>query len=135
MAKTGGKTKYHFGLVLALVLVAGLLLVRPTQAQTEPEVSVVQTADPRPATVGQPYTFTITVTNNSDPQLVGLKDFLPSGATFVSATPSQGRCAEGHEGEIACQLGEVLSGGSATVEVVVTPTAPGTITNTANAGG
>jgi uncharacterized repeat protein (TIGR01451 family) len=132
VAKTGGKTKYHFGLVLALVLVASLLLVRPTQAQTEPEVSVVQTADPRPATVGQPYTFTITVMNNSNPQLVGLKDFLPSGMEFVSATPSQGTCGMSHHGNGAdCTLGELPTGGSATVALVAIPTVPGTMTNAA----
>ncbi len=127
-----------FKLLLAAALGASLLLLvlaGPVRAQTETGISITGTASPDPATVGQPLTFTLTVTNDSDTQNVGLKDFLPSGATFVSATPSQGRCAEGHDSEIACQLGEVPSGGSATVEVVVTPTAPGTITNTANAGG
>jgi len=132
VAKTEVKIKYRFGLLLALVLVASLLLARPTQAQTEPEVGVVQTAGPGPATVGQPYTFTITVTNNSEPQLVGLKDFLPTAMEFVSATPSQGTCGVSHHDNGAdCTLGELPSGGSATVEVVATPTIPGTMTNTA----
>jgi uncharacterized repeat protein (TIGR01451 family) len=127
-----------FKLLLAVALGASLLflaLAGPAQAQTETGISITGTASPNPATVGQPLTFTLTVTNESATQNVGLKDFLPSRTTFVSATPSQGMCANGHEGEIACELGEVPSGSSATVEVVVTPTAPGTITNTANAGG
>src|SRR5919202_3623922 len=128
-----------FKLLLAVALGANLLLFSvlagPARAQTGTGVSITGVVSPDPAIVGQPLTFTLTVTNDSDSQHVGLKDFLPSGAAFVSATPSQGRCTEGHEGEIACQLGEVPSGSSATVELVVTPTAPGTITNTANAGG
>lgn len=132
MAKTEVKTKYLFGLLLASALVASLLPVRPGEAQTQPKVSVVHTADPRPAIVGQPYTFTITVTNNSNPQRVGLKDFLPPEMEFVSASPSQGTCGMSHHDNGAdCTLGELPSGGSATVQVVATPTAPGTMTNTA----
>ena len=127
-----------FKLFLVTTLGASLLLLAlagTARAQTGTGIGVTGTATPDPAAVGQPLAFTITVTNGSATQHVGLKDFLPPGTTFVSATPSQGRCAGGHEGEITCQLGEVPSGGSATVRVVVTPTVPGTITNTANAGG
>lgn len=44
MSKTEVKTKYLFGLLLASVLVASLLPVRPGEAQAQPEVSVVQTS-------------------------------------------------------------------------------------------
>ena len=109
----------------------------PDQAQTQEGVGVTQTAAPDPATVGLPLTFTITVTNNSSPQHVGFKDFLPPGMTFVSATPSQGFCGPPHHGVnlFDCTLGVIPTGSSVTVEVVAIPTAAGTMTNTAQAGG
>jgi uncharacterized repeat protein (TIGR01451 family) len=103
------------------------------QAQAEEGVSTTQKAEPNPAIVGQPLTFTISVTNHSAPQRVGFKDFLPPGMTQVSVTPSQGTCGAGHhEGsEVGCTLGLVPSGGSATIEIVATPTASEIIKNTA----
>ncbi len=103
------------------------------QAQARQGISVTQTAAPNPATVGRPLTFTVTLTNYSVPQRFGFKDFLPPSVTLVSVTPSQGTCGTSHHGgnELGCTLGVVASGGSATVEVVATPTAPGTMTNTA----
>ncbi|MDP8952879.1 MAG: DUF11 domain-containing protein [Actinomycetota bacterium] len=102
-------------------------------ARIQQGVSTSQKADPDPATVGQPLTFTVSVTNHSAPQRVGFKDFLPPSMTLVSATPSQGTCGTGHHGgnEVGCTLGLVPSGGSATVEIVATPTVPGTMKNTA----
>ena len=133
MARTEVSTKYLLSLLLASVLVASLLLARPIQAQTEPDVGVTQTAAPGPAIVGQPHTFTVTVTNNSDPQPVGLKAFLsPQDVQLVSATPSQGTCGTSHHDNGAdCTLGELPTGGSATIEIVATPTVPGTMTSTA----
>jgi uncharacterized repeat protein (TIGR01451 family) len=123
-------------LLLASMLAASLVLALPVQARSESGISTTQAADPNPATVGYPLTFTITVTNNSAPQHVGLKDFFPEGAELVSATPSQGDCGAGHRpNAVQCTLGNLSSGGSATVEVVVLPTVPGTAKNTAVGGG
>ena len=134
------KTEINFrrvsGLILASVLAASLLLALPAQAQSKPGISTTQTAGPNPATVGQPLTFTVTVINNAAPQHVGLKDFFPEGAELVSATPSQGNCGSGHHSNaVQCVLGDLPSGGSATVEIVVLPTVPGTAKNTAVGGG
>ena len=134
------KTEINFrgvpGLILASMLAAGLILPLPAQTQSEPGISTTQTADPNPATVGQPLTFTVTVTNDAATQHVGLKDFFPEGAELVSATPSQGNCGSGHHSNaVQCVLGDLPSGGSATVEVVVRPTVPGTAKNTAVGGG
>ncbi len=135
MAKTEAKARYVLKLLLPLVLVAAILLPAQTaQAQTEPGISTTQTVNADPATVGHPVTFAVTVTNGSAAQRVGLKDFLPPGMTLVSATPSQGTCGAGEHagGDLAeCTLGVVPSGGSASVEIVATPTIPGTATNTA----
>jgi uncharacterized repeat protein (TIGR01451 family) len=105
-------------------------------AQSE-GISVTHTAAPDPATVGRPLTFSIVVTNNSSPQHVGLKDFFPPTMTLVSATPGQGYCGPLHHGGnlFDCTLGVIPTGGSVAVEIVATPTVPGTVTNTAQAGG
>ena len=60
-----------------------------------------------------------------------MTDTLPSGVTFVSATPSQGSCAG--TTTVVCNLGTIASGAAATVTIVVQPTVSGTITNRANA--
>ena len=100
-------------------------------------INVTHTAAPNPATVGHPLTFSIVVTNNSSPQHVGFKNFFPPSMTLVSATPGQGYCGPLHHGGnlFDCTLGVIPTGGSVTVEIVATPTVPGTVTNTAQAGG
>jgi uncharacterized repeat protein (TIGR01451 family) len=135
VTKTDARSRRALGL-LASMLAASLVLAPPVRAQSESGISTTQTANPNPATAGQPLTFTVTVTNNYAFQHVGLKDFFPEGAELVSATPSQGNCGSGHRSNaVQCVLGELSSGGSATVEVVVLPKAPGTAKNTAVGGG
>jgi uncharacterized repeat protein (TIGR01451 family) len=109
---------------------------RGNQAQSE-DISVTHEAAPDPATVGRPVTFPIVVTNNSPPQHVGFKDFFPPSMSLVSATPSQGYCGPPHHGGnlFDCTLGVIPTGSSVVVEVVAIPTIPGTVTNTAQAGG
>ncbi len=111
---------------------------RTTRDNAQPEgISAVQTVVPDPATVGTPLTFVVVVTNNSFPQHVGFKDFLPPNVTFVSATPDQGFCGPPHHGGnlVDCTLGTIPTGGSVAVEMIVIPTTPGTTTNLAQAGG
>ncbi len=134
--ETRAKTQHVLSLLMSLVLATTLLVAGSAQAQTDPGIGLTQTVDPDPATVGQPLSFAVTLTNNSNPQHVGLKDFFPQGWELVSATPSQGTCVPGHHSNaVQCTLGELPSGDSATVEVVVVPTAPGTATNTVEGGG
>ena len=134
--KTAMNLRRVFSLLLASMLAASLVLALPVQARSESGISITQTADPNPATVGQPLTFTVMVTNNSAPQHTGLKDFFPEGAELVSATPRQGNCGSGHRSNaVQCALGDLPSAGSATVEVVVLPTGPGTAMNSAVGGG
>jgi uncharacterized repeat protein (TIGR01451 family) len=61
---------------------------------------------------------------------VVLTDTLPGGASFVSATPSQGTC----DSTVSCNLGTIVSGSAATITLVVQvngASRDGTITNTA----
>ncbi len=83
--------------------------------------------------VSKPLSYTITVTNKGpdDARSAIVEDPLPWGTKFVSATPSQGSCSGGEWGFIQCDLGAVAANAKATVALVVTPTAPAQITNTA----
>lgn len=105
-----------------------------------------QTASPDPVLAGANLIYTLKVTNNraqgnssldvipakaNDPNSPGvtLIDTLPTGVTYLSATPNQGACSE-LAGIVTCQLGRLNSGTSATVTVMVmvnSSTADGTI--------
>jgi uncharacterized repeat protein (TIGR01451 family) len=100
------------------------------------DLALTKTDSPDPVTVGQNLTYTVTVTNKGPDVATGvtLTDTLPGGVTFVSASPVQGSCAEA-SGVVTCPLGTLANGATATVTIVVTPRAPGTITNTARVTG
>jgi len=100
--------------------------------QSAADLSVANSVDRASATAGDNLTYTITVTNAGPSVAVGthLSDQLPDGAQFVSASPSQGSCA-GLGTDVACELGDLISGGTATVTVVVRAANPGTNVNTA----
>jgi uncharacterized repeat protein (TIGR01451 family) len=74
--------------------------------------------------------YTITV-NNSGPQAttgVEVTDLLPSGLTFVSMSPSQGSYDAGTG---IWDVGQLIVGSTATLEITATVTGTGTITNVA----
>jgi uncharacterized repeat protein (TIGR01451 family)/CSLREA domain-containing protein len=102
-------------------------LIRPLAEQADLEISKADSPDP--VTVGDNLTYTITVTNRGPDAAtnVVVTDTLPSGVTFVSASPGCVHSA----GVVTCNLGNIPAGGSVTITIVVTVTAPGTISNTA----
>jgi uncharacterized repeat protein (TIGR01451 family) len=92
------------------------------------------TGSPGEESIGENLAYTILVTNNGpdDALEVLLEDTLPDSVTFVSADPSQGFCTdEVVDGTVVCDLETIPNGAGATVELVVTPTEPIDITNTA----
>ncbi|MBZ5699305.1 MAG: Ig-like domain repeat protein [Acidobacteriia bacterium] len=95
------------------------------------DLAVAMIHAPDPVAVGGNETFTTTITNNgpADASGVVFTDVLPTGVTFVSATPDQGSCSG--TATISCILGSLANGASTTVTLVVTATTQGTITNTA----
>ena len=97
------------------------------------DLSIGIAHSPGLASVGASLTYTLTVANTgpSVATAVVATNFLPSDAAFVSATSSQGGCTQ-TAGMVACNLGVLSGGASATITIVVVPTAPGaTLTNVA----
>jgi uncharacterized repeat protein (TIGR01451 family) len=129
----------------ALVVVTALLLILPAS-------SLADHAPPVCTSNQQQGTLCLTVSDKTDPVAystfdgnsawlsyhalvsnasrssslshVGLTEALPAGTTFVSATPSKGSCT-GSAQSVACTIGSLKKGQSATVDVVVT--APATL--------
>ncbi len=106
---------------------AGLNIVSPSSA----DLSITNTASPNPGQAGIPLSYRITVTNNGPGPAtnVTVTDTLPAGVAFGSATATQGNC--NGTGPVNCNLGTLAAGNSAIVTIVVTPGAPGEITNVA----
>ncbi|HSH17148.1 MAG TPA: DUF11 domain-containing protein, partial [Verrucomicrobiae bacterium] len=97
------------------------------------DLAVTKLDTPDPVNIGANITYDITVTNNGPVDATGvtLTDTLPAGVTFVSATPSQGTCSG--TVTVNCDLIDILAGSSATVTLVVTANAVGSVSNTASA--
>ncbi|GIK40830.1 MAG: hypothetical protein BroJett011_46630 [Chloroflexota bacterium] len=80
-----------------------------------------------PAKVGEPLTYTLTVTNSSfaDATNIVVTDTLPASVSFGSATSSQGSCSG--TTLVTCNLGTLAGGATATITIVVTPTVEGVV--------
>ncbi len=99
------------------------------------DLSLTKSDAPDPVLAEHELTYTLSVHNAGPSSAAGttLIDALPSGVTFGSATPSQGSCTQS-SGTVTCPLGTIASGGNASVEIKVTPTTAGSITNSASVG-
>ncbi|HEX8071742.1 MAG TPA: FG-GAP-like repeat-containing protein [Pyrinomonadaceae bacterium] len=115
-----------------------LTLTANGPAVSAADLSVTQTDAPDPVADGGTLTYTVTVTNGGpDPATnVALTEALPNNpapqprATFGSFTTTQGTCTPS-AGQVACSLGTLASGASATVTIQVTINGTGTATATA----
>jgi uncharacterized repeat protein (TIGR01451 family) len=97
------------------------------------DLSVTQTDSPDPVHVGQTLAYTLTIGNSgSTATAVTLTDTLPKNAGFGSVTTTRGSCtAKPEKQSVACSLGDLSNGVTATVSIFVKPSSKGTITNTA----
>jgi uncharacterized repeat protein (TIGR01451 family) len=103
----------------------------------EADLSVAKTDSPDPVIAGQDLTYTITAANGGPDNATGIvvKDILPPGVTFKSATPGQGSY---NSTTNEWTVGSLVANTSTTLTLVVTvnsSTLPGTITNTATVSG
>ncbi|MFQ5652268.1 MAG: choice-of-anchor D domain-containing protein [bacterium] len=95
---------------------------------TTADLQVAKTDDDDPVFAGGNITYTVTVTNSgpSSAENVVLVDSLPGGATFVATDHG----AESND-VVMANLGDLASGASVEVEIVVQADGEGTLTNKA----
>ncbi|MEL4319681.1 hypothetical protein WJX64_11765 [Leifsonia sp. YIM 134122] len=113
-----------------------------TEVTGDADLVVTKTATPNPAVAGSSITYTITVANSgpSTSRGVVLDDLLPPEFVFASASPSQGTCDATVDSALACDIGDIVNGATATLEVVMdipadytgTPEAVETVTATSD---
>lgn len=97
------------------------------------DLSITKTVvTPGPYFVSQTVTYNIAVTNDGPDTATGVTvtDVLPSGTSFVSATPSQGSCSG--TTTVTCNLGTLNNGITATITLMLQLDSGGNITNTAS---
>ncbi len=95
------------------------------------DLALTNGGSPNPVLVGGTLTYSLTVTNHGpDPATnVTLTDTLPATVTLQSLSSPQMSCTQGST--VTCTLASLPSGLQASATIVVTPTAGGTISNTA----
>ena len=96
------------------------------------DLAVTKTGSPDPVSKGGNITYNIVVTNQgpASSQAVQLTDVLSTSVRFVSVTSTAGTCSQ-LDGTVTCALGDIASGGSATVMITVSARRTGTAINTA----
>lgn len=121
----------NFKSILRLTLIATMLPVAQFAA-AQANLSVTITDTPDPVAAGQNVSYAVKVINSgpSGATNVTLVNQLPTNATFVSANASQGTTINASD-TVTGIFGPILSGGSATMTVVVTATTVGTLTDQA----
>ncbi|OQA27071.1 MAG: hypothetical protein BWY59_01169 [Verrucomicrobia bacterium ADurb.Bin345] len=105
-----------------------------TEIALTADVAVAIADLPDPARVGQELTYSISVTNKG-PQTAGnvaIVSILPEGVSFDSCNVSAGSY-DISDDTITCTMGNLASGATGGVVIVVIPEAAGTITNAVSA--
>ena len=100
--------------------------------QSHTDLSIYKTVNNPTPLVGSNVTFTLTATNNGPDNAtsVNVNDVLPSGYTFISATPSIGTWNAPN-----WSIGNLSNGVSKTLTIVATVNASGSYSNTATISG
>ncbi|TML85180.1 MAG: DUF11 domain-containing protein [Actinobacteria bacterium] len=103
----------------------------PPGGAPEIDLAITKTDSPDPVSGGALLTYTLTVTNTKGDTAnnVVVTDSLPSAVTFVSVSSTKGSCTGTNP--ISCNIGTVAFNELVSIMIVVRPSNPGTITNTA----
>ncbi|HEV2390904.1 MAG TPA: Calx-beta domain-containing protein [Verrucomicrobiae bacterium] len=106
-------------------------LVHPVIADSDLGVAMFQSAPP--IVLGSNVLYTLTVENYGPGSATGVSviDTLPSPALFVSAAPSQGTARTNGNGTLTWNLGSLDMNATASLTLVIQPTAAVDITNSA----
>ncbi len=98
------------------------------------DLAVALTDRPDPTTVGHHVFYTVTTRNRGPAAAtrVRVSFSLPEGASFASASPTNGTCAAPVDATLTCRLGEILSGTKAGVTIDVVPSGPGAMSSEAS---
>jgi uncharacterized repeat protein (TIGR01451 family) len=99
------------------------------------DLAITKSDSPDPVRGGQNLTYTIVVTNNGPGTATGvvMTDNLPKNAGFASISTTKGTCAgKPSKSTITCNLGDMATGTSATITLVVKSPTKGPITNKAS---
>ena len=104
-----------------------------TAEDPDADLSITKTDDVDPVILGDQVTYTLDVANAgpADATNVSVTDTLDPGMSFDAATPSQGTCAEAL-GVVTCDLGGLAAGATASIDITLTTTAVGLLTDTAD---
>jgi uncharacterized repeat protein (TIGR01451 family) len=103
----------------------------PPAGVPEIDLAITKADSPDPVSVGALLTYTLTVTNKKGDTAnnVVVTDSLPSAVTFVSVSSTKGSCSGTNP--VSCNIGTVAFNELVSIMIVVRPSNPGTITNTA----
>ena len=96
------------------------------------DLALTKTDSPDPVTPGSSLLYTLSISNGGPNTATGVvvTDTLPGGVTFQSSSASQGSCTG--TVTVTCNLGSILNGGTATVQILVTAGGAGSVTNNAS---
>jgi uncharacterized repeat protein (TIGR01451 family) len=84
------------------------------------DLEIVKTGPLSPVSLGDTLLYQVTVVNHGAIAATGVavQDVLPLGTQLLTAVPSQGVCSDS-VGLLTCDLGEISSGGSATIALAL----------------
>jgi uncharacterized repeat protein (TIGR01451 family) len=97
------------------------------------DLAVTKSDLPDPVAIGGNVVYSLTVTNNGPDTAssVVLTDTLSAGATFVSASASQGSCTQS-AGTVTCNLGNINLSSSVTITITAQLSTAGSAVNSAS---
>lgn len=107
-----------------------------TSVNAAADLALTMSDSPDPVVAGAQLTYTIGAQNRgpNNATNVTVRDALPAGVSFVSASASQGTCSFAG-GVVNCLLGTIAGSetlfGTASVTIRVVPQSPGTLSNSA----